>query len=342
MIHCYETDALSWRSESLSITLRIIMMMMMMIMLLSIIVCVMLLDGVASFMISRIRHHSSSHGYKLRSTITDDSNDVSPVSIIVIDDQDTTTALLNKQKREDLKKSLYSKCAECDRGFSSIPSDRTAIDSIINELRTLSPEGNPTRNFFPDNNDTSESAPLDGAWKLIYTTAFDVLILGVNPFSITQSIYQVINSTGSAINVINVAPRLQAFLPQQLVGTGSTLRLKVYIDAKRKSDSEISLRFKSTEIKPITLLGNKISSFLPSLKLLLPQRILGGDAWKSSSSDSDSNSNNKKKNNSNSFGQSSGYFRVLYLDDECLIIQQNQPGGIFVSVRSSEPLESIL
>jgi len=155
-----------------------------------------------------------------------------------------------------------------------------------------------------------------------------VLILGVNPFSITQSIYQVINSTGSAINVINVAPRLQAFLPQQLVGTGSTLRLKVYIDAKRKSDDEISLRFKSTEIKPITLLGNKIN-FLPSLKLLLPQRILGGDAWKSS-------------DNKNSFGQSSGYFRVLYLDSECLIIQQNQPGGIFVSVRSSEPLESIL
>ena len=274
-------------------------------------------------MYSRIRHQSS-HDYKLRSTITND--DDGPLSMIVINDQDTAAL-----KREDLKKSLYSKCAECDRGFSSIPSDRIAIDSIINELKTLSPEGNPTRNFFPDNNDTSASAPLDGAWKLIYTTAFDVLILGVNPFSITQSIYQVINSTGSAINVINVAPRLQAFLPQQLVGTGSTLRLKVYIDAKRKSDDEISLRFKSTEIKPITLLGNKLN-FLPSLKLLLPQRILGGDAWKS----------NDNNNNKNSFGQTSGYFRVLYLDSECLIIQQNQPGGIFVSVRSSEPLESIL
>lgn len=310
----------------------------MMLTLLSVVICVILLDGVVSFMYSRIRHHSSP-GYKLRSTITDDDN-VGPVSI-VINDQDKAT--LNSQRREDLKKTLYSKCAECDRGFSSIPSDRTAIDSIINELRTLSPEQNPTKNFFPDNdhNDTSSvSAPLDGAWKLIYTTAFDVLILGVNPFSITQSIYQVINSTGSAINVINVAPRLQAFLPLQLVGTGSTLRLKVYIDAKRKSDDEISLRFKSTEIKPITLLGNRIN-FLPSLKLLLPQRILGGDAWKSSSSSSSSNSssdNNKK----NSFGQSSGYFRVLYLDSECLIIQQNQPGGIFVSVRSSEPLESIL
>jgi len=283
----------------------------------------MILDGGSSFMYSRIRYQSS-HDYKLRSTITYDND--GPVSTIVINDQDT--AALNSKRREDLKKSLYSKCAECDRGFSSIPSDRIAIDSIINELKTLSPEGNPTRKFFPDNNDTSASAPLDGAWKLIYTTAFDVLILGVNPFSITQSIYQVINSTGSAINVINVAPRLQAFLPQQLVGTGSTLRLKVYIDAKRKSDDEISLRFKSTEIKPITLLGNKIN-FLPSLKLLLPQRILGGDAWKSS-------------DNKNSFGQSSGYFRVLYLDSECLIIQQNQPGGIFVSVRSSEPLESIL
>ena len=155
-----------------------------------------------------------------------------------------------------------------------------------------------------------------------------MLILGVNPFSITQSIYQVLNSTGSAINVINVAPRLQAFLPQQLVGNGSTLRLKVYIDAKRKSNDEIALRFKSTEIKPITLLGNTID-FLPSLKLLLPQRILGGDAWKSS-------------NDSSLFGNQSGYFRVLYLDAELLIIQQSQPGGIFISVRSSEPLESIL
>ena len=36
-----------------------------------------------------------------------------------------------------------------------------------------------------------------------------------------------------------------------------------------------------------------------------------------------------------------GYFDVLYLDEDCLIISQNAPGGIFVNVRDdSQSVES--
>ena len=40
-----------------------------------------------------------------------------------------------------------------------------------------------------------------------------------------------------------------------------------------------------------------------------------------------------------------GYFDVLYLDNDCLIIRQNEIdsiSGVFVSIRSSEPISSFL
>ena len=37
-----------------------------------------------------------------------------------------------------------------------------------------------------------------------------------------------------------------------------------------------------------------------------------------------------------------GYFDILYLDDDCLIIKQNQPGGMFINIRSNEPMYSFL
>ena len=33
------------------------------------------------------------------------------------------------------------------------------------------------------------------------------------------------------------------------------------------------------------------------------------------------------------------YFDVLYLDDDMLVIRQNEPGGIFISVRESERMQ---
>lgn len=247
-------------------------------------------------------------------------------------------------ERENLKKLLYIKCASCDRGFSALPNERNDIISIINKLKILSPEDYPTRNYYSLNknndvtildgkeeeNKSNLEVPLEGAWKMIYTNAFDVLVLSSNPFFITQSIYQILNRNGMCINVIDIAPRIQSFLPISIVGNGSILRLKVIIDSIQKSFDQISLNFKAIEIKPISLFNQNIQDFLPPIKSILPQSLLLQSL--------SSTSLNKNNNLSDKYG----YFNILYLDHECLIIQQSQGGGIFVSIKDNQPIENIL
>lgn len=46
--------------------------------------------------------------------------------------------------------------------------------------------------------------------------------------------------------------------------------------------------------------------------------------------------NVENKGNDRSGGvESPGYFDILYLDKDCLIISQNEPGGIFVNIRDN-------
>ena len=39
--------------------------------------------------------------------------------------------------------------------------------------------------------------------------------------------------------------------------------------------------------------------------------------------------------NNNNNTNSPGYFDILYIDDDMLIISQNEPGGVFVSIRDT-------
>ena len=105
----------------------------------------------------------------------------------------------------------------------------------------------------------------------------------------------------------------------------SSIRLKVYTTAAARSvKNRVGLTFRSLEVKPKSLLGRSVMK-LPSLRANLPQATLFG-------------SNVDK---GGLFGnEGPGYFDVLYLDEECLIIKQNAPGGIFISIRSDESLDS--
>lgn len=131
-----------------------------------------------------------------------------------------------------------------------------------------------------------------------------------------------IEQDGSSMNVIDLAPRLQALLPPEIVGRGSTLRLVVKTQAYARTQTRIGLTFKSVEAKPLTLFGNSLNNLLPSLQAQLPQASLfSGD-----------------KGQRGLIGEDGpGYFDVLYLDEDCLIIAQNDPGGIFVNIRSTLP-----
>lgn len=223
---------------------------------------------------------------------------------------------------EAIKSELFALAASCDRGFGASISDTTKAASLIEKLRLMNPIEKPTMNIYPNNypaNATfvadSSPVPLEGVWKLVYTTAFDVVSLAASPLTLLQGIYQVISRDGRSANVIDLAPRLQAALPQFLIGEGlSTVRLTVGTASTARSDTRVGLTFKSIKVQPLSFLGRRANvDFLPQFSSILPQSALLGD--------------NK---------EGPGYFDILYLDYNCLIIAQNSPGGIFVNIRSDD------
>jgi len=242
-----------------------------------------------------------------------------------IDYIQNTVAELEEIKK--LKTNLLRLCATCDRGFAATKEDNANIADIISALKFLSPNKNPTRGLYPNNNmspsndegDDNDVPVLEGIWKLAYTTAYDVLSLNGSPLYQLQGIYQVIRSDGNSANVIDLAPRIQTLLPISIASriTSST-RAIVGTTSYARSNTRVGLSFTSVQIKPISLFGVELKNFpisVPSLKINLPQFGL--------ISDSEKNTNNN----------SSGYFDIEYLDEDCLIISQNQPGGVFVSFR---------
>jgi hypothetical protein len=91
---------------------------------------------------------------------------------------------------DSLKSRMFARAAACDRGFGATAQDRTAISNLINDLRQLMPiisPAAPTHGLYPNNStDLSEVVPIEGVWQMVYTTAFDVLQLGVNPVAMPQ------------------------------------------------------------------------------------------------------------------------------------------------------------
>ena len=214
------------------------------------------------------------------------------------------------QSRESLKTKLFSLAAAVDRGFGAKSFERDEILSIVDELKNMSPNAIPTVGLYP-NNSAEQIAPIEGVWKMVYTTAFDVLTLNASPLTIVQSIYQVINKDGTSLNIIDLAPRFEALLPVGLPqGLGrSTLRLKVKTFAQARSRSNrVGLNFLGASARPLTALGIDATA-LPALGFDFPQLNLFGGSENSTRDDSP------------------GFFDILYLDENCLIISQNEPGG---------------
>jgi hypothetical protein len=116
-------------------------------------------------------------------------------------------------------------------------------------------------------------------------------------------------------------------IPANLVGDGTVVRLKVFSKAIARNETRIGLSFRRVELKPISLLNQNVANFLPPLRAAIPQTAFFG-------ADKEDVGLLYEKN-------TPGYFDILYLDDECLIIQQNN-GDIFVSTRSQEPVDSFL
>lgn len=83
-----------------------------------------------------------------------------------------------------LKRELYQLAASYDRGFSATSKARKEASDIIDKLSAVNPTENASRGIDGDASyDKSEDVPLKAIWRMIWTSALDVVSLGASPFA---------------------------------------------------------------------------------------------------------------------------------------------------------------
>lgn len=239
--------------------------------------------------------------FLLQSTVDDTPSDV--------DSGSATKDPVVEETRSRLKRDLLSLGASYDRGFGASSSARGRAEDLIRELEGLNEQVDASKGI-----DGSELSPLEGCWRMIWTTASDVLVLGASPVATPGAIYQIFEPP-LVTNVIDFIPRVQALLPPNVVPS-TLIRANVQTKASFRTGypNRVGLYFESVKLQPVQVLGQDATS-LPPFAANLPK--LPG-------TETDSGP---------------GYFDVTFLDDELLIIRQNAPGGLFalVKVPDAEP-----
>jgi len=201
-------------------------------------------------------------------------------------------------------------CASYDRGFGASPSARNEVNDIVDQLKLFNPTPAGAEKGI-EGNDGGTSSPLEGIWQMVWTTALDVLNLGASPVASPGAIYQVIEPP-IATNIIDFIPRAQSLFPETF--PSSLVRAEVKTrTSKRAETNRIGLDFESVKLAPVEILGFDAKT-LPPFSINFPKikisDLPGVDPETAPE-----------------------FFDVVYLDDDMLIIQQNMPGGYFVSIK---------
>ena len=271
---------------------------------------------------------ADSHGTKLfQNTDTDDSSN--------IDTDSQSTVDVEKEEiisSSDLKRELYQLAASFDRGFAATPKARTEANEIIEQLAAINPTKHAAVGI--DGDDVGEDVPLKAIWRMIWTTAFDVVSLGASPIAAPSAIYQVITDPPIATNIIDFITRAQTIFPSSSVPS-SLLRAEVTTRASSRGGAanRVGLVFEGVKLQPIEFLGQKVDNLPPLTVDLTWQQSLIEQVANFVPGLEDFSLDGKDSKDS------PGYFDVEYLDDELLIIRQQAPGGRFclVKVDSYEP-----
>lgn len=245
-----------------------------------------------------------SSSFSLRSEVQDDApSDVAEITATISD--------FDAFELQKLKVDLLKLCASYDRGFGATPRSRKQVEDIIQQLESMNPTPIDASKGV-DGSYTVGNVPLEGIWRMVWTTALDVLNLAGNPLVAPGAIYQKIEPP-IATNIIDFIPRYQSFLPT--IFPSSLIRAEVQTRASVRLgySNRVGLNFEKVKLAPVELLGFN-AGILPPLNLNLPRINI-------------SDLPGVDPNNS------PGFFDVVYLDGDMLIIKQNAPGGLFVSIK---------
>lgn len=223
-------------------------------------------------------------------------------------------------ERAELKRSLMKLCASYDRGFGATPRARQEVDGLIAKLEALNPTPMDANRGIGGGPHSAEEGPppLQGIWRMVWTTALDVLTLGSSPVALPGAIYQVIEPP-IATNIIDFIPRPQALLPTSFPATLVRAEVKTRTSFRVDDSNRVGVVFEAAKILPVEVLGTK-PDFLPPLSFNFPQV-------------------NVQDLPGVNPDTAPAYFDVLYLDQDMLVIKQNAPGGYFVliNVPSCDP-----
>ncbi len=227
------------------------------------------------------------------------------------DVDDSSKDFASYPEADSLKLKLLRLCASYDRGFGASPSAKKEVNDLVDQLKLLNPTPEGAEKGIEGEATTYGASPLEGIWQMVWTTALDVLNLGASPVASPGAIYQKIEPP-IATNIIDFIPRAQSLLPEAF--PSSLLRAEVKTRASKRSQANrIGLDFESVKLAPVEILGIDAKA-LPPLNINFPKikvsDIPGVDP-----------------------STAPGFFDVVYLDDDMLIIQQNLPGGYFVSIK---------
>lgn len=232
----------------------------------------------------------------------------------------------NDELSSELKSKLYRLAASYDRGFAATPKARTEANEIIQQLKEINPTENAAKGI--DGGYSDDDVPLKAIWRMIWTTAFDVVSLGASPIAAPSAIYQVITDPPIATNIIDFIPRAQTFFPSSSVPS-SLLRAEVTTRASSRNGAanRVGLFFEGVKLQPIELLGQKVDNLPPlSVDLTWQQDLVDQVASFVPGLENFSSDGKDEVD-------APGYFDVEYLDDELLIICQQAPGGRFALVK---------
>lgn len=140
--------------------------------------------------------------------------------------------------------------AGSNRGLSATKGQRDIIIDLVSQLEAANPT--PAPNYDLDK--------LCGTWRLMFTTAFDVLSLGAIPLVQSGEIFQNVRAADQdspsqlvVDNVVNLQPAADAVLGA--LGGGSTLELVVTASGTIVDQDRVDIAFLSSRFQPKTLLG---------------------------------------------------------------------------------------
>ena len=236
------------------------------------------------------------------------------VAVAATAEPDEEVAGKEAASREAAKKSLFKLCTGLNRGLNAREDENRAAVALVESLEQLCPPKDDGMVMMRPAD--GGAAPIGGEWKLIYTTALDVLTVGLTPGVEVGQIYQNISpDLTEVVNIIELQPSLAAL--NGVLGSSLTT-FTVRAKATVEGIDRLRIAFQDVSVQAETLFGTQLSTLpipeaLRRFKFSFPTALRGDGGDPS---------------------LSSGYFTTTFLDDDLRISRGNN-GALFVLVREA-------